>query len=248
MADFTVVRADDVTDQYAGTDVPGEFRSLGGELGAEQLSITLIRVPPHSDFEQGTGHYHDETEELYVVTRGTLTMRFEDEVRAGRGRLGRARGAARRGARTATRATSPSSCGRSRAATAWATRTRSTSSGRRRRTPRRRADGQPRSSRNAFASRLGARASHASASSSSSSSTAISLEPDEDRRIAVEVRRREVDVRVVGEQRLLGHEVLHARAEDRPLGRGVAERLEVGSRSGRSHANALPLTFHARLP
>ena len=38
----------------------------------------MIRVPPHSDFEQGTGHYHDQTEELYVVARGTLTMRFED--------------------------------------------------------------------------------------------------------------------------------------------------------------------------
>jgi mannose-6-phosphate isomerase-like protein (cupin superfamily) len=82
MADFAVVRADDVEDHYAGTDVPGEFRSLTGALGAEQLSITLIRIPPHSDFEQGTGHYHDETEELYVVTRGTLTMRFGDEVRS----------------------------------------------------------------------------------------------------------------------------------------------------------------------
>jgi len=81
MADYTVVRADDVEDHYAGTDVPGEFRSLGEALGAEQLSITLIRVPPHSDFEQGTGHFHDETEELYVIARGTLTMRFEDEVR-----------------------------------------------------------------------------------------------------------------------------------------------------------------------
>ena len=81
MADYTVVRADDVEDHYAGTDVPGEFRSLGEALGAEQLSITLIRVPPHSDFEQGTGHYHEQTEELYVVARGTLTMRFEDEVR-----------------------------------------------------------------------------------------------------------------------------------------------------------------------
>jgi mannose-6-phosphate isomerase-like protein (cupin superfamily) len=81
MADYTVVRADDVEDFYAGTDVPGEFRSLGEALGAEQLSITLIRVPPHSDFEQGTGHYHDGTEELYVIARGTLTMRFEDEVR-----------------------------------------------------------------------------------------------------------------------------------------------------------------------
>ena len=80
MADYAVVRADDVTDEYAGSDVPGEFRSLGEALGAQQLAITLIRIPPHSDFEQGTGHYHDETEELYVVTRGTLTMRFEDEV------------------------------------------------------------------------------------------------------------------------------------------------------------------------
>ena len=81
MADYTVVRADDVKDEYEGTDVPGEFRSLGEALGAQQLSITLIRVPPHSDFEQGTGHYHEETEELYVIARGTLTMRFEDEVR-----------------------------------------------------------------------------------------------------------------------------------------------------------------------
>jgi mannose-6-phosphate isomerase-like protein (cupin superfamily) len=80
MADFTVVRADDVKDFYAGSDVPGEFRPLGDALGAEQLSITLIRVPPHSDFEQGTGHYHDATEELYVIARGTLTMRFEDEI------------------------------------------------------------------------------------------------------------------------------------------------------------------------
>jgi len=80
MADFAVVRADDVTDHYAGSDVPGEFRSLGKALGAEQLAITLIRIPPHSDFEQGTGHFHDETEELYLVARGTLTMRFEDEI------------------------------------------------------------------------------------------------------------------------------------------------------------------------
>ena len=80
MADYTVVRADDVEDHYAGTDVPGEFRSLGEALGAEQLSITLIRVPPHSDFEQGTGHFHDEVEELYLVTSGTLTMRFGEEI------------------------------------------------------------------------------------------------------------------------------------------------------------------------
>ncbi len=77
---FTVVHADDVEDHYAGTTVPGEFRRLTPALNSEQLAITLIRVPPHSDFEQGTGHTHDEVEELYLVARGTLTMRFGDTV------------------------------------------------------------------------------------------------------------------------------------------------------------------------
>jgi mannose-6-phosphate isomerase-like protein (cupin superfamily) len=86
MSDYAIVHADDVDDEYAGSDVPGEFRRLTSALGAEQLAVTLIRVPPHSDFEQGTGHYHEEVEELYVVARGTLTMRCGDdvhEVRAG---------------------------------------------------------------------------------------------------------------------------------------------------------------------
>ena len=81
MSDYTVISADDVDDVYAGTSVPGEFRPLTRAVGCEQLALTLIRVPPHSDFEQGTGHYHEEQEELYIVTRGTLTMRFGDEVR-----------------------------------------------------------------------------------------------------------------------------------------------------------------------
>ena len=85
-AGYAIVHADDVDDHYEGTDVPGEFRRLTSALGCEQLAVTLIRVPPHSDFEQGTGHTHAEIEELYLVTRGTLTMRLGDdihEVRAG---------------------------------------------------------------------------------------------------------------------------------------------------------------------
>ena len=80
MTDYAIVDPDDVTDHYAGSDVPGEFRSLTRALGCEQLAVTLIRVPAHSDFEQGTGHFHDEIEKVYVIARGTLTMRFEDEV------------------------------------------------------------------------------------------------------------------------------------------------------------------------
>jgi mannose-6-phosphate isomerase-like protein (cupin superfamily) len=81
VSDYTVISADAAKDYYAGTDVPGEFRPLGDQLGAEQLAVTLIRIPPHSDFEQGTGHYHDDVEELYVITRGELTMRFGDDIR-----------------------------------------------------------------------------------------------------------------------------------------------------------------------
>jgi mannose-6-phosphate isomerase-like protein (cupin superfamily) len=79
---YAVVDPDEVENPYDGSDVPGEFRRLTEVLGCEQLSVTLIRVPPHSDFEQGTGHYHDEVEELYLVTSGTLTMRFGGEIRA----------------------------------------------------------------------------------------------------------------------------------------------------------------------
>ena len=80
MSDYKIVHADEVEDYYEGTDVPGEFRRLTEALEAEQLAVTLIRVPPHSDFEQGTGHYHDATEEIYIVARGTLTFRTGDEV------------------------------------------------------------------------------------------------------------------------------------------------------------------------
>ena len=80
MADYSIVRAGEAKDVYASSDVPGEFRSLKDALGSEQVAVTLIRVPPHSDFEQGTGHHHEELEEVYIVTRGTLTMRFDDEI------------------------------------------------------------------------------------------------------------------------------------------------------------------------
>jgi mannose-6-phosphate isomerase-like protein (cupin superfamily) len=78
--DYAIVHPDDVKDSYEGSDVPGEFRRLTKPLGCEQLAATLIRIPAHSDFEQGTGHYHDEVEELYLVVRGTLTMRFGDDI------------------------------------------------------------------------------------------------------------------------------------------------------------------------
>lgn len=79
--DYSIVDPDTVKDYYAGSEVPGEFRRLTDALDADQLAVTLIRVPPHSDFEQGTGHFHDEIEEIYLITSGVLSMRFGDEIR-----------------------------------------------------------------------------------------------------------------------------------------------------------------------
>ena len=80
--DFTIVVGRDARDSYEEAEVPGEFHSLTESLGAQQVAATLILIPPHSDFEQGTGHYHEGIEELYLVTKGSLTMRFGDEIRA----------------------------------------------------------------------------------------------------------------------------------------------------------------------
>lgn len=78
---YAIVDPNEAEDSYAGSDVPGEFRRLSDALGGEQLAVTFIRIPPHSDFEQGTGHTHEQIEELYVVTRGTITFRCGEDVR-----------------------------------------------------------------------------------------------------------------------------------------------------------------------
>src|SRR3954453_12549234 len=78
---YAIVDPDRAENPYEGSDVPGEFRRLTEALDCEQVAVTLIRVPPHSDFEQGTGHFHDEVEEVYLVTRGTLTMRLGEDIR-----------------------------------------------------------------------------------------------------------------------------------------------------------------------
>jgi mannose-6-phosphate isomerase-like protein (cupin superfamily) len=77
---YVIVRPDDARNNDAGSNVPGEFRQLTEALGGDQLAVTLIRIPAHSDFEQSIGRYHEEIEEIYFVTRGTLTMRFCDEI------------------------------------------------------------------------------------------------------------------------------------------------------------------------
>jgi hypothetical protein len=53
MSNYAIVRADEAEDAYADSDVPGEFRSLTEALGAEQLAVTLMRIPPPLRFRAG---------------------------------------------------------------------------------------------------------------------------------------------------------------------------------------------------
>ena len=58
-------------------DGPG-FRKVRRELGVTAFGVNAIEIPPG----YATGrHYHEEQEELYIVTRGVLTMRFGDDIR-----------------------------------------------------------------------------------------------------------------------------------------------------------------------
>jgi mannose-6-phosphate isomerase-like protein (cupin superfamily) len=77
---YAIVNPEDVADSYADSNVPGEFRRLTDALDGDQLAVTLIRVPAHCDFEQGTGHHHDQIDEVYLITRDALTMRFGDTI------------------------------------------------------------------------------------------------------------------------------------------------------------------------
>jgi mannose-6-phosphate isomerase-like protein (cupin superfamily) len=80
VSDYSIIEANKAKDYYADSNVPGEFRRLTPYLDSEQLALTLIRIPAHSDFEQSTGHYHDQIEEIYIITKGELTMRFNDDI------------------------------------------------------------------------------------------------------------------------------------------------------------------------
>jgi mannose-6-phosphate isomerase-like protein (cupin superfamily) len=77
---YRVVDPAQVANWHEGTDVPGDYRPLTEALDARQLAVTFAEVPPHTDFERGVGHFHKELEEIYLVSRGTLTMRCGEDV------------------------------------------------------------------------------------------------------------------------------------------------------------------------
>ena len=129
MSDYAIVDADEVEDVYAGSDVPGEFRRLTDAL-------RLRAAGGHADPRAAALGLRAGDRPLPRRGRGALPRHARHADDALRRRRAPRRAPARpcaspraRRARTATRATSPSSCGPSRAASSARTRPRSTTSG-----------------------------------------------------------------------------------------------------------------------
>lgn len=74
----TIVRFDDVPDLLG--DYPGEMRMLKGALETRQVAVTWRVMPPGTGGKGGYGHRHRQQEEVYVVLRGTLQFKLEDEI------------------------------------------------------------------------------------------------------------------------------------------------------------------------
>ena len=61
-------------------DYPGEMRFLTETLGNEQVAVTWRRMPKHTGGKGSYGHFHHTQEEVYVVIKGELQFKLEDEV------------------------------------------------------------------------------------------------------------------------------------------------------------------------
>ena len=78
MADYTIVRLEDVDDVLG--DYPGEMRMLTAALDCEQVALTYRRMPQHTGGKGSYGHRHKTQEEVYFVAAGKLQFKLGDEV------------------------------------------------------------------------------------------------------------------------------------------------------------------------
>jgi mannose-6-phosphate isomerase-like protein (cupin superfamily) len=78
MADYTIVRLEDVDDVLG--DYPGELRLLTAALEAEQVAFTYRRMPQFTGGKGSYGHRHKTQEELYFVASGKLQFKLGDDV------------------------------------------------------------------------------------------------------------------------------------------------------------------------
>ncbi len=80
MRNYTVLEGEDAVDfmsQYPGY---GQMLSYTQGLGAEQVALTLRRMPPGTGGKGSYGHRHKTQEELVLVVDGVLQVKVDDDV------------------------------------------------------------------------------------------------------------------------------------------------------------------------
>lgn len=80
MSDYAVIERGEATDFMAEYEGFGEMRSYTGALDCEQVAFTWRQMPPGTGGRGSYGHRHRTQEEVYFVSRGTITFKIGDDV------------------------------------------------------------------------------------------------------------------------------------------------------------------------
>jgi mannose-6-phosphate isomerase-like protein (cupin superfamily) len=80
MSDYTVLEREQAADFMAKYPGFGEMRSYTDGLDCEQVALTWRQMPPGTGGKGSYGHRHKTQEELYLVVRGKIQVKVEDDV------------------------------------------------------------------------------------------------------------------------------------------------------------------------
>ena len=79
MPGYSVVERSDAADWMASYEGFGEMRSYTDALGTEEVAITWRRMPPDTGGRGSYGHRHRDQEEIYLVIRGRVQFKLDDD-------------------------------------------------------------------------------------------------------------------------------------------------------------------------
>jgi mannose-6-phosphate isomerase-like protein (cupin superfamily) len=80
MSDYTVVKADEAFDLMKDYEGFGQLLMYTPALESHQTALSWRRMPPDTGGRGSYGHRHTAQEELYLVLKGTLTFKLDDDV------------------------------------------------------------------------------------------------------------------------------------------------------------------------
>jgi mannose-6-phosphate isomerase-like protein (cupin superfamily) len=80
VSDYTVASRDEAFDVMAEYPDFGEMLMYTPALETHQTAITWRRMPPETGGRGSYGHRHTAQEEVYLVLKGTLTFKLDDDV------------------------------------------------------------------------------------------------------------------------------------------------------------------------